>query len=209
MKALEAGLACCEVCHQILRIPSPKTEDRAALCPRCRSVVHARKPESIQRTWALTLAGIIFYIPANLLPMMHVETIAGTQSDTIMSGVIYFIQTGAYLIGAVIFIASILVPVLKILILIALLLSVQRRFPYLRRRRQKLYQLTELVGRWSMVDIYVVSIMVALVQFGALTRIQAGLGAVFFLLVVIVTMLAAMSFDPRLIWDRSPKESDV
>ncbi|WP_456392506.1 paraquat-inducible protein A [Nitratifractor sp.] len=209
MRALEAGLACCEVCHQILRIPAPKTGDRAALCPRCRSVVHARKPESIQRTWALTLAGIIFYIPANLLPMMHVQTIAGTQSDTIMSGVIYFMETGSYLIGSVIFIASILVPVLKILILITLLLSVQRRFPHLRRRRQKLYQLTEIVGRWSMVDIYVVSIMVALVQFGALSRIQAGLGAVFFLLVVVVTMLAAMSFDPRLIWDRSPKESHV
>jgi paraquat-inducible protein A len=205
VRALDAGLGCCSVCHQIVSFPQPGERDRYALCPRCGSEVLPRKRESIQQTWALVLASIVFYIPANLLPMMHVHTFAGTQSDTIMSGVIYFIESGSYLIGAVIFIASILVPVLKILILIYLLLSVQRGSARNRLERRRLYVLTEVIGRWSMVDVYVVSIMIALVHFGGLTEIRAGTGAVFFLLVVVVTMIAAMRFDPRLIWD-SPKE---
>jgi paraquat-inducible protein A len=148
------------------------------------------------------IASIIFYIPANLLPMMHVHSFAGNSSDTIMSGIIYFLESGSYLIGIVIFIASILVPTVKILILIYLLLSVQRGWPHDPKRRQKLYLFTEIIGRWSMVDVFVVSIMIALVHFGALSEISAGSGAVFFLLVVITTMLAAMVFDPRLIWDQ-------
>jgi paraquat-inducible protein A len=178
----------------------------SALCPRCGSEVYPRKPGAIQTTWALVIASILFYIPANLLPMMHVHTFAGTQSDTIMSGVIYFMETGSYLIGSVIFIASIFVPVVKILILVYLLLSVQRGWAGKTHERKRLYQLTEIVGRWSMVDVYVVSIMIALVHFGGLTEIKAGAGAVFFLLVVVVTMFAAMQFDPRLIWD-TPKEN--
>jgi len=201
MRALDAGLGCCSVCHQIVSFPPPGEGDRYALCPRCGSEVLPRKRDSLQQTWALVIASIIFYIPANLLPMMHVHTFAGTQSDTIMSGVIYFMETGAYLIGGVIFIASILVPVVKILILIYLLISVQSGSARHRKERRRLYVLTEIVGRWSMVDVYVVSIMIALVHFGGLTEITAGLGAVFFLLVVIVTMIAAMRFDPRLIWD--------
>jgi paraquat-inducible protein A len=128
-----------------------------------------------------------------------------------MSGIIYFLESGSYLIGIVIFIASILVPTVKILILIYLLLSVQRGWPHDPKRRQKLYLFTEIIGRWSMVDVFVVSIMIALVHFGALSEIRAGSGAIFFLLVVLTTMLAAMVFDPRLIWDqiaeqqRSPK----
>jgi paraquat-inducible protein A len=201
MRAIEHGLGCCSVCHQIVSFPPPGDGDRFALCPRCGTEVLPRKRDSIQQTWALVIASIVFYIPANLLPMMHVHTFAGTQSDTIMSGVIYFMETGSYLIGAVIFIASIFVPVLKILILIYLLLSVQRGVTRRRRERRRLYMLTEIIGRWSMVDVYVVSIMIALVHFGGMTEISAGKGAVFFLLVVIVTMIAAMRFDPRLIWD--------
>jgi len=201
VRAIDAGLGCCGVCHQIVSFPPPGAGDRYALCPRCGSEVLPRKRDSVQQTWALVIASIIFYIPANLLPMMHVHTFAGTQSDTIMSGVIYFMETGAYLIGGVIFIASILVPVVKIIILIYLLISVQKGSTRRRHERRRLYILTEVVGRWSMVDVYVVSIMIALVHFGGLTEISAGLGAVFFLLVVIVTMIAAMRFDPRLIWD--------
>jgi paraquat-inducible protein A len=201
VRAIDHHIGCCHVCHQLVEFPPPSEEVAAAYCPRCGTEVHIRKPNSVQNTWALVLASITFYIPANLLPMMHVQTFAGTQSDTIMSGVIYFMETGSYLIGAVIFIASILVPVVKILIIIYLLISVQRKMPTRRRERKRLYQLTEIVGRWSMVDVYVVSIMIALVHFGGLTEIKAGEGAFYFLLVVIVTMLAAMSFDPRLIWD--------
>jgi paraquat-inducible protein A len=206
MRAAEHRLASCHHCHQLVRISMPIPQGHTPLCPRCGSVVHLRTPQAVQKTWALLLASVIFYIPANLLPMMHVQTFAGTQSDTIMSGVIYFMHSGAYLIGAVIFIASIFVPIAKILILAYLLITVQRGKQGDRIRRLKLYRFTEIVGRWSMVDVFVVSIMIALVNFGPLTRIEAGAGAVFFLLVVLLTMLAAMSFDPRLIWDR-PKES--
>ena len=200
MRALELGLTTCSVCHSILKLPQGHSH-KVITCPNCNATVHARKPHAMDRTLALLIASIIFYIPANLLPMMHVITFAGTQSDTIMSGVIYFVETGSYLIAFVIFVASIFVPILKILILIYLLLSVKRASRHHQIRRKKLYMLTEIIGRWSMVDVYVVGTMIALVHFGALSEIEAGMGANFFLLVVISTMLSAMSFDPRLIWD--------
>ncbi|MCF6206205.1 MAG: paraquat-inducible protein A [Sulfurovum sp.] len=200
MRAIDQGIAVCHVCHELVKLPS-EPEDRYALCPRCGEEVHLRKPLSIQHTWALVIASIIFYIPANLLPMMHVHTFAGTQSDTILSGVLYFLETGSYMIAAVIFIASIVVPITKLLILVYLLISVRKNKPTNRLKRKKLYVLTEIIGKWSMVDVYVVAIMIALVHFGNLSQIEAGEGANYFLLVVIVTMVAAMTFDPRLIWD--------
>ena len=200
MRALECGVSACPVCHQTVKISFPERK-KVALCPRCGSEVHPRTPDSIQQTWALVIASIVFYIPANLLPMMHVQTFAGTESDTIISGVIYFMESGSYLIGFVIFVASIIVPSVKLIILIYLLISAQKLSCTRQRQRRHLYRLTEIVGRWSMVDVYVVGIMVALVHFGGLTEIKAGAGANFFLLVVIVTMFAAMRFDPRLIWD--------
>jgi paraquat-inducible protein A len=207
MRGIERSLSNCPVCHTIVRVPSEES-GQVAFCPRCDSEVYLRKPDSIQKTWAFLLASIIFYVPANLLPMMHVITFAGTQSDTIMSGVLYFIETDAYLIAFVIFTASIFVPILKILILIYLLISVQKRSSLHEKRRKRLYMLTEVIGRWSMVDVYVVATMVALVHFGGLTEITPGMGANFFLLVVIMTMLSAMSFDPKLIWDNR-KESNA
>lgn len=201
MRAIEQGVATCPACHQMVKIPDASSPGQSTICPRCQSVVHSRIPNSIQQTWALVIASIVFYIPANLLPMMHVHTFAGVESDTIISGVIYFIKSGSYLIGFVILIASIIVPITKLIILIYLLISVQKRSSLRQHERRKLYRLTEIIGRWSMVDVYVVGIMVALVHFGGLTEIKAGAGANFFLLVVVVTMLAAMRFDPRLIWD--------
>ncbi len=203
MRAIDAGLTGCHVCHQLVRLPIEKTGAQL-VCPRCGEEIHARKHNSIQFTWALVIASIIFYIPANLLPMMHVQTFAGTESDTIISGVIYFLETGSYLIAAVIFIASIIVPITKLGILIYLLISVQRKSTLHRHQRKKLYALTEIIGKWSMVDVFVVGIMIALVHFSGLTTIEAGQGANYFLLVVIITMVAAMQFDPKLIWD--PKE---
>ena len=204
MRAIDRGLATCRTCHQLVKMPQRK--GGVVHCPRCGEVVHMRIPESTQYTWALVIASIIFYIPANLYPMMHVHTFAGTQSDTIMSGVIYFVETGSYLIAAVIFIASIIVPITKLLILIYLLLSVRSNKPINQKKRQHLYMLTELIGKWSMVDVFVVAIMISLVHFGGMTQIEAGEGANYFLLVVIVTMVAAMQFDARLIWDINEKD---
>jgi paraquat-inducible protein A len=199
MRAVECGLACCEVCHHIVKMPS--TKKGVAICPRCKEEVHYRKKNSLEHTWALVIASMIFYIPANLLPIMHVHTFAGTQSDTIISGVIYFLETGSYLIASVIFIASIIVPLTKLMILIYLLLSVQFKKGTNKDSKMKLYRLTELIGKWSMVDVYVVAIMISLVHFGGLSNIQAGEGANYFLVVVILTMIGAMRFDARLIWD--------
>jgi paraquat-inducible protein A len=204
MRAIDKGFATCHICHQLVKMPEKK--GGVALCPRCGEVVHQRIPDSTQYTWALVIASIIFYIPANLLPMMHVHTFAGTQSDTILSGVLYFLETGSYLIAAVIFIASIIVPITKLLILIYLLVSVWHNKPIGQKRRQRLYGLTELIGKWSMVDVYVVAIMISLVHFGGLSQIEAGQGANYFLLVVIVTMVAAMQFDARLIWDTNTEK---
>jgi len=207
MRAIEEGLATCRLCHQIVQLPQER-RDRFALCPRCGEEVHARTPHSIQHTWALVIASIIFYVPANLFPMMHVHTFAGTQSDTILSGVLYFLEAGSYLIASVIFVASIIVPITKLLIVVYLLISVQHNKPINQLKRKKLYALTELIGKWSMVDVYVVAMMIALVHFGGFSRIEVGEGANYFLLVVIVTMVAAMRFDPRLIWDMKREQEE-
>jgi paraquat-inducible protein A len=176
-------------------------EQGVSMCPRCGSTLHQRKPNSISRTWALVLAAFVFYIPANVLPITTVTSMGKAQADTIMSGVIYFVATGMWPIALVIFFASVFVPLLKLIILTYLLISVQRKSNWRRRDRTKLYRITEAVGRWSMVDIYVVTILVALVKLGSLASIEAGPGAVFFGAVVVTTIFAAMSFDPRLMWD--------
>jgi paraquat-inducible protein A len=159
-----------------------------------------RKPNSIVRTWALIVAASIFYIPANVLPITIVTSLGAVQSDTIMSGVIYFIKTAC---GhrLVIFVASVFVPLLKLIMLTFLVISVQQGWGWRPKDRTRIYRITEAVGRWSMVDIFVVTILVALVNLGALASIQAGPAAVHFGAVVVITMFAAMSFDPRLIWD--------
>ena len=200
LTAADMGLLSCHTCHLLCREPS--TAGRHTMqCPRCGAVLHRRKPNSLARTWALVLAAFIFYIPANLLPITKVTSLGIVQSDTIMSGVIYFIHSGMWPIALVIFVASVAVPLLKLLILTYLLISVQRRSTWRQKDRTQLYRITEAVGRWSMVDIYVVTILVALVNLGALATIEAGPGAAFFAAVVVITMFAAMSFDPRLIWD--------
>ena len=152
-------------------------------------------------TWALVLASVIFYIPANFLPITITTTLGSTHADTIMSGIIYFIQSGSFEIALVIFVASILIPLVKLLVLISLLLSVHFKSTWRPKDRTKLYRLTESVGRWSMVDIYVISIMVALVKLGPYANVEAGPAAVYFAAVVVITMFAAETFDPRLIWD--------
>jgi paraquat-inducible protein A len=198
--ARNASQISCHSCHLLCRI-NFSIIGKSLVCPRCGSTLHQRKPNSLKRTWALVLAAIIFYIPANLLPATVVISFGKAQADTIMSGVIYFIASGMWPIALVIFVASILVPILKLTILTFLLISVQRKSAWRPKDRTRLYRLTEMVGRWSMVDIYVVTILVALVNLGNLATIKAGPGAGFFAAVVVITMFAAMSFDPRLIWD--------
>jgi paraquat-inducible protein A len=163
--------------------------------------LHGRKPNSLARTWALVLAAFVFYIPANVLPITTVISLGKAQSDTIMSGVIYFIHSGMWPIALVIFLASIFIPLMKLLVLIFLLISVQRKSVWRQQDRTRLYRMVEVIGRWSMVDIFVVTILVALVHLGGLATIHAGPGALFFGAVVVITIFAAMSFDSRLIWD--------
>jgi paraquat-inducible protein A len=196
-------LVACHRCHRLTR-----RRETLAECPRCGAALHSRKPNSIARAWALVLAAMVFYIPANVLPVTHTTSLGQVQSDTIMSGVIYFIHSGSWPIALVIFIASVFVPLLKLLILSGLLLSVQRRWRWRPVDRTRLYRLTEVIGRWSMLDIYVVTILVALVHLGALATIEAGPGAIFFAAVVVITILAAEAFDPRLIWDNLENAND-
>lgn len=170
-------------------------------CPRCDSRVHHRKPNSIGRTWALLLASMIFYIPANLLPVMFTDLFGSGSENTIMSGVIEFWEGGSWDIALLIFIASVAVPCMKFLVLGTLLVTCQRRSRWALRERSRLYRFVELIGYWSMLDVLVVALVAALVQFHALSTIEPRLGILFFGFVVVLTMLAAMSFDPRLIWD--------
>jgi paraquat-inducible protein A len=197
MRAIDRSLASCHTCGLLLQLPP----GRHGHCPRCGDAVHLRKSNSIRNTWALLLAAVAMYLPANVLPIMTVTSLGNTQSDTIMSGVIYFLKHGDWPLALIIFVASVLVPLLKMIALAYLLLSVQRRSPLRRNQRTRLYRVTELVGRWSMVDVFVVALMAALVQVGELATIEPAAGAVAFASVVILTMLAAMAFDPRLIWD--------
>lgn len=195
------SLCLCHVCRLSSEVSVDIDTDLVALCPRCGAELHERKPNSLHRTWALLIASLILYVPANLLPITKTSYIGGVQSDTIMSGVIYFAQTGSWHIALVIFVASVLVPVVKIIILIYLLVSVHRASPHRLVDRTRLYRITHSIGRWSMVDIFVVTVLVALVQLGPIAGIEAGPGAIYFGGVVVLTMFAAGSFDPRLIWD--------
>jgi paraquat-inducible protein A len=199
--AIAASCALCHDCRLLCRLPGPHAA--GARCPRCGAPLHARKARSIERTWALVIAAAICYVPANLLPIMTVTSLGKPQSDTIFSGVVYLLTHGMWPLAAIVFTASIFVPMMKLVILVFLLVSVQRGSRWRPAERTRLYRITEAVGRWSMVDIFVVTILVALVRLGSLATIRAELGAVFFGAVVVITMLAAESFDPRLIWDRA------
>jgi paraquat-inducible protein A len=197
--AMEAGLVSCHSCD--LLSDSRGMNQHALQCPRCSASLHSRKTNSLARTWALVIAAFILYIPAMVLPITKVTSLGIVQDDTIMSGVILFIQSGSWEIALVIFVASIIVPMMKLLILVYLLISVQKKSLWRQRDRAKMYRLTEFVGRWSMVDIYVVTILVALVNLGVIADIDAGPAAFYFAAVVIITIFAARAFDPRLIWD--------
>ena len=173
----------------------------ATSCQYCQSALHHRRPRSLQMTLALLAAAVVFYLPANLFPMMLTETLGVTTTSTIMQGVILLWDLGSYPVATVIFVASIIIPVAK-MVAIALLCWAAVRARYSAVTYTKLYRITEFIGRWSMVDVFVVSILVALVQMGSLMSIYPGRASLSFAAVVILTMFSAMSFDVRLIWDQ-------
>jgi paraquat-inducible protein A len=195
----------CQRCGLLSRLAAGAAQQR---CPRCHAALHRRKPDSISRTWALVLTGVVLYVPANLYPIMTVTSFGRGEPDTILSGVVRLFEAGMWPLALLVFFASITVPVLKLAGLSFLLLSVQRRWRWRPRQRTLLYRVIDAVGRWSMIDIFMISILVALVKLGSIATVEPGIGATAFAAVVVVTMIAATAFDPRLIWDamEAPRE---
>lgn len=200
MNAASQSIVSCEACGLAHHKPSA---DEAMTCSRCRSRIHERKPNSISRTWALVISAYALIIPANLMPVMATGSLFGTENDTIFGGVLYLWESNSEVLAIILFCASIVIPFAKLFSLTFLLISVQRHSNWNPIFRAKLYRAVELVGRWSMIDVYVATMLTALVQFGNLMSIRAGVGAIAFALVVVITIFAAKSFDPRLIWDNA------
>ena len=199
LTAARAGLISCHVCHALSR--RPQTSAVKLLCPRCGARIHQRIPNSLAETWSYLIAAIVLYFPANFYPIMSVVWLGQGEPATILEGVVQLIEEGMWPLALIVFVASIFIPLLKMVVLAFLLISVQRRSRWRMVDRTRLYRMTEFVGRWSMVDIFVIGILAALVQFGSLASIEPGIGSLSFAAVVVLTMFAAHRFDPRLIWD--------
>lgn len=196
--AAQAGLVSCESCHLISR---PASIEEPGYCRRCGEKLEMRRDGSIAKTWALTCAAAICYIPANLLPVLNTTTPSGSDDDTIMGGVVFLYTSGSWPLAIIVLIASVIIPLGKLLSIAYLLISVQRGSIKSNRERTRLYRLVVFIGRWSMLDVFVDTFTVALVQLQPLMSVTPGPGVLFFAAVVVLTMLAAESFDPRLIWD--------
>jgi len=198
LSAMQQGLQGCEACGLLSR-PAPGAQEHH--CPRCDEALHYRKPASLQRTWAFLIGAAICYIPANLLPVMTTTTAAGAESDTIMQGVVLLWSPTGWPLSLIVLIASIIIPIGKIVAIAYLLITVQRGSIENNVQRVRLYRIVEFIGRWSMVDVFVDTFTASLVQLQPLMAVEPSLGLVFFAAVVVLTMLSAESFDPRLIWD--------
>ena len=205
LTAQSMGVIGCHSCGLVSRVPP---RDRPMHCQRCGSKLHSRKPDSLRRSWALLIAAAVLYLPANLLPIMRTSNLFELHDDTILSGVVRLWTAGSWDLAVIVFVASIVVPILKIGALGLVLFTVQRRNHWHRLERARLYRLIERIGHWSMLDVFVVALLVALVHFRSLALVEAGPGAVAFGAVVVLTMLASMSFDPRLIWDDPSGNND-
>jgi paraquat-inducible protein A len=199
MTALKLGLFSCESCGLLSR---PSAGDHSGRCPRCGNIVHFRRPNSIHLTWALVIAAAICYIPANVLPVLTTITPFSRSSDTIMQGVVLLWSPSSWPLSIVVFIASITIPLGKLIALSYLLITVQHRSIRNNRERTRLYRMVKFIGRWSMLDVFVDTFTVALVQLQPLMSVEPGPGVPYFAAVVVLTMLAADSFDPRMIWDK-------
>ncbi|PCJ49579.1 MAG: paraquat-inducible membrane protein A [Gammaproteobacteria bacterium] len=200
--AKRAGLISCEYCMKL-------NHDKLAICRCCGAKLHSRIHQSINRCWALTISAILLLIPANILPIMTVKTFGQGEPDTIISGIISLFQHGLYPIGVIVFLASIMVPILKIIGLVLLLLSLEGKITMGRNERTRVLRWVEFFGKWSMLDVFVVSFLVALVNIGDIANVNAGLGITAFCATVILTIFAANSFDSRLIWDQLHDERRI
>jgi len=197
--AASQGISCCKVCAQI-------NDAGDEHCQHCGEKIYLRTPQSIQKTVALLIASIVFYVPANLYPIMKTSVLGDNIESTIFSGILLFLESGAYFVASVIFIASIVIPLTKMLAIAWLCLSVISNKPIKHKQLTKLHAITEFIGKWSMVDVFVVAILVALIQIGNLMIITPGLAAISFSVVVILTMLSAQCFDSRLLWDKAERK---
>jgi paraquat-inducible protein A len=202
---IRLGLVSCETCGLLTRPANVRTP---GYCPRCGEELASRRHNAIQRTWALIIAAAVCYIPANLMPVMITKTVTSSEVDTIISGAVLLYMTGSWHLALIVLIASIMIPLAKLAALAYLLIAVQRRSGGDRHGRARLYRLVEFVGRWSMLDVFVITFTVALIQLQPLMSIQPGAGVLFFGAVVVLTMIAAETFDPRLIWDSNSKEDN-
>lgn len=200
--AASQQLTGCSTCGLLQRLPA----SGKAFCERCGERLQQRLPFSLQRTWALLVTACVLYIPANVYPIMLSTRLGQTEPKTIIGGVVELINHGSWPIALIIFTASIIVPVVKVLALGWLCLRVGKSSEISHRSRSHLYRIIDFIGRWSMVDVFVVAILVALIRAGNLMSINPGPAALAFAMVVILTMLAAISFDPRLIWDKSTEQ---
>ena len=201
--AAEAGLVACPTCSLLLR---PAQASTPGYCPRCSEALVWRRRNSIQRTWALVIAAAIFYIPANLLPVLTTTTLGSAESDTIMGGVVFLYVSGSWPLALIVLVASVMVPLGKLVALAWLMIGIQRGgIKGAHHDRARIYRLVHFVGRWSMLDVFVDAYIVSLVQLHPLMSVEPGPGVVFFMAVVVLTMFAAETFDPRLIWD-TPQE---
>lgn len=200
--AKQLNMVSCHYCAKVWRFAVDGQR-----CLHCNAVLHQRKPKSIERCWAYLIAACVMYIPANLMPIMITNTLLMVDQSTIMEGVVLFWVTKEYAVAIIIFIASFVVPIIKIVSLFLLLISVKQDSIFGLKARTRLYQMLEFIGRWSMLDVFVVALMVGLVQIKGFASIEPGLGMIAFGAVVVLTMLASLSFDPKLIWDAQNHQS--
>lgn len=197
LTAHAAGLIGCTQCGKVHRpVPRPGSQ----LCSRCSAPLRPRNMASLQRVWAWLIAGLVVYVPANLYPMLATASLGKTTENTILGGVIELMHHGSYGVAAIVFVASIVIPVAKFIVIAYLALSITRRVELSAHARHRLFEVVEFVGRWSMIDVFVVAILSSLVKLDFAATITPGIAAVSFALSVAFTMIAALSFDERLIW---------
>jgi paraquat-inducible protein A len=182
------------------------TPSEAGFCPRCGARLHRRHPDSIQQTWALAVAAAVCFIPANVLPVMVTDALGSSTPDTILGGVVFLYTSGSWPLALMVLVASFMIPLGKLLSLGWLLIAIRRGLRGGERRRMRLHRIVRAVGPWSMLDVFVATFTVALVQLDPLMSVEPGLGVLFFAAVVVLTMLAAESLDPRLLWGRDEIE---
>ncbi|HEX5538246.1 MAG TPA: paraquat-inducible protein A [Methylophilaceae bacterium] len=197
--AKSLGLVACDYCGSLWQ-----AAETGARCGHCRGRLHQRKPYSLDRTWAYLIAACILYFPANFMPVMITSSLFDEQQNTILSGIIYFWVSGSWVLATIVFIASFLIPLFKLATMLLLVVMAQRRSLWRMKQRARLYRIVEFIGRWSMLDVFVVALLAGLVQIKGFAQIHAGVGIAAFGAVVVLTMLASLSFDPRLTWDAAP-----